>query len=290
MSEAPQIIESPHVVQIGEPQSIQSDFIGIIQDEIEELSVNFHDTLAYLDKLIELENIDFENNEAEFVAKAEELNTVHDHKKTSISLLKISKCEADFEEKYLDQLKQLHTITKESFKAYSKNFDILYEEGAKNNELNQLEKSLVKIAPIELDSEEGFEYNIDFSEALDKTTVKEVNEEENDEHKKESDEDEDVDMDRPPITETDKLNIELFQNKDFSKLSEADIYRILRIEKIKRAKLSFKNENVFKPEIEGLKKEFDKWVTYDNQLKRFFDRDIPEMNKRVQTIKKKENL
>jgi hypothetical protein len=287
--------------QLVEPQTLESndtEFISIVQDELDELSTNFHHTLEAIDKLIELESIDFEKEEAKFVETAEEYSEISDHKKASLSLLKISKLENDFEEIYVDQLNELENLTHNSFEAYRKNFEALYEEDIKSSELRQLEKSKAKILPIKIDDKVELEGDVDFSKGLDVAKEKETD---NKEEKKEDVNTEDIkaseDVEMVNVGQQDAArkaqdshNITLFNRKDYNDLTEEEIHRLLRMEKIKRARISYKNEAVFKPEISKLKREFEKWVSYDDELKRFLNKDITEMYKKVQAIKKKEKV
>lgn len=73
-------------------------------------------------------------------------------------------------------------------------------------------------------------------------------------------------------------------------LSQDQLLEVLKIEKDKRARLSFLNERVHEPEIKKLEGSYDKWSEREKDLKRFLTVDLEKINKQIQNVKKTEGL
>lgn len=73
-------------------------------------------------------------------------------------------------------------------------------------------------------------------------------------------------------------------------LSQDQLLEMLKIEKTKRAKLSFLNERVYEPDIKKLEGSFEKWNERETDLKRFLTVDMEKINKQIQSVKKTESL
>lgn len=69
-------------------------------------------------------------------------------------------------------------------------------------------------------------------------------------------------------------------------LSKQQVMRLLMLERQRRGALSFKNEQLLKPEIKQLTQEYEAWGKRDNELKRYLVDDLDAMNKKISAVKR----
>ena len=84
-------------------------------------------------------------------------------------------------------------------------------------------------------------------------------------------------------------NIELASGERLDvSLSKERVMELLEAERKERAIVSFKNEDLLKPEIKDLRRDYDTWGKRDNELKRYLVDDLEAMDKKVKAIVTKE--
>ncbi|CCH40637.1 hypothetical protein BN7_171 [Wickerhamomyces ciferrii] len=89
---------------------------------------------------------------------------------------------------------------------------------------------------------------------------------------------------------------ELSQDESGSKqelsldLNKQQLLKLIELEKFKRFKIQVINEKIYEPNIKNKEKSFEIWSNRERDLKKFFNIDLENMNKKIQLVKKTENL